>query len=102
MSKSALITGITGQDGSHLAELLLEKDYTVYGLVQRSATDPYQNLRHILDQVQILPGDLGDSASLLRAVKESAPDEVYNLAAQSFVGSSFNVPEMTGDITGVG
>lgn len=102
MSKSALITGITGQDGSHLAELLLEKGYTVYGLVQRSATDPYQNLRHILDQVRVLAGDLGDSASLLSAVKQSAPDEVYNLAAQSFVRSSFDVPEMTGDITGVG
>lgn len=102
MKKSALITGITGQDGSYLAELLLSKGYQVYGLVQRSATDPYQNIRHILDDVHILAGDLGDFASLLRALEKSAADEVYNLAAQSFVGSSFEVPEMTGDITGLG
>lgn len=102
MSKSALITGITGQDGSHLAELLLEKGYEVSGVVQRSATDPYQNIRHILDAVHLLAGDLGDSASLVAAVKKSQPDEVYNLAAQSFVRSSFDVPEMTGDVTGVG
>lgn len=102
MKKSALITGITGQDGSYLAELLLAKGYTVYGLVQRSATDPYDNIRHLLDQVQIIAGDLSDSSSLLRAVDQAAPNEVYNLAAQSFVKSSFDVPEMTGDVTGVG
>lgn len=98
----ALITGITGQDGSYLAELLLAKGYTVYGLVQRSATDPYDNIRHILDDIHILVGDLSDSSSLLRAVAASEPNEVYNLAAQSFVKSSFDVPEMTGDVTGVG
>lgn len=102
MSKSALITGIAGQDGSYLAELLLQKGYKVYGLLQRTATDPFDNIRHLLGEVEIIPGDLGDSASLLRAVKKSNPDEVYNLAAQSFVASSFDLPEMTGDVTGVG
>lgn len=102
MAKSALVTGITGQDGSYLAELLLEKGYTVHGLVQRSATDPFDNVRHILDKIEILVGDLSDSSSLLRAVDRSQPDEVYNLAAQSFVKSSWDVPEMTGDVTGVG
>jgi len=102
MAKSALITGVTGQDGSYLAELLLEKGYDVYGLVQRSATDPFDNIRHILDKIEVVVGDLGDSSSLLRAVDNSQPDEVYNLAAQSFVKSSWDVPEMTGDVTGVG
>jgi len=102
MANRALITGITGQDGSYLAELLLERGYNVYGIVQRSATDPYQNIRHVLDEVEILAGDLSDSASLIRAIDMSQPDEVYNLAAQSFVKSSFDVPEMTGDVTGVG
>ena len=102
MAKSALITGITGQDGSHLAELLLEKGYQVHGLVQRSATDPFTNLRHLLDDVNIIVGDLSDSSSLVRAMHEATPDEVYNLAAQSFVKSSFDIPEMTGDATGLG
>lgn len=102
MSKSALITGITGQDGSYLAELLLEKGYKVYGLVQRHATDPFDNIRHILGDIEIMAGDLADSSSLTRAVAAAQPDEVYNLAAQSFVKSSFDLPEMTGDITGVG
>ena len=102
MSKSALITGVTGQDGSYLAELLLEKGYKVYGVVQRSATDPYENIRHLLDQVELMPADLGDSSSLVRAMQKAQPDEVYNLAAQSFVKSSWDVPEMTGDVTGVG
>ena len=102
MAKSALITGITGQDGSHLAELLLAKGYQVHGVVQRSATDPFTNIRHILDDVNILVGDLSDSSSLVRAMHEANPDEVYNLAAQSFVKSSFDVPEMTGDATGLG
>ncbi len=102
MAKNALITGITGQDGSHLAELLLEKGYSVYGIVQRSATDPYDNIRHILSDVNVLVGDLSDSLSLVRAIEASQPDEVYNLAAQSFVKSSYEVPEMTGDVTGIG
>lgn len=102
MAKSALITGITGQDGSYLAELLLSKGYTVFGMVQRQATDPFENIRHLLDQVTIVTGDLSDTSSLLRAVDQSQPDEVYNLAAQSFVKSSFDLPDMTGDVTGVG
>lgn len=102
MSKQALITGITGQDGSYLAELLLQKGYKVYGLVQRQATDPFENIRHILGDVEILVGDLADSSSLVRAMEVSEASEVYNLAAQSFVKSSFDVPEMTGDVTGVG
>ncbi|MEX1997420.1 MAG: GDP-mannose 4,6-dehydratase [Candidatus Andersenbacteria bacterium] len=102
MAKHALITGITGQDGSYLAEFLLEKGYKVYGLVQRQATDPFDNIRHILNDVEIFAGDLGDSSSLLRAVDVSRPDEIYNLAAQSFVKSSFELPEMTGEVTGVG
>ncbi|MAF80404.1 GDP-mannose 4,6-dehydratase [bacterium] len=102
MAKSALITGVTGQDGSYLTELLLEKGYDVYGLVQRSATDPFDNIRHLLNKIEIVVGDLSDSSSLLRAVDKSQPDEVYNLAAQSFVKSSWDVPEMTGDVTGVG
>ncbi len=102
MSKSVLITGITGQDGSYLAELLLKKGYKVYGLVQRSATDQYENIRHLLDDVVVITGDMADSSSLMRAVQQSQPAEVYNLAAQSFVHSSWEIPELTGDITGVG
>ncbi|MDP3997587.1 MAG: GDP-mannose 4,6-dehydratase [Candidatus Andersenbacteria bacterium] len=102
MQKSALITGITGQDGSYLAELLLGKGYKVFGLVQRSATDPFDNIRHILDKIEIVVGDMSDSSSLLRAMQLAQPDEVYNLAAQSFVRSSWDLPIMTGDVTGVG
>lgn len=101
-SKSALITGINGQDGSYLTELLLAKGYTVYGLIQRFATDPFDTIRHLLDKIHLITGDLADSSSLLRAVQESQPDEVYNLAAQSFVKASWDLPELTGDITGVG
>ncbi len=102
MAKSALITGITGQDGSYLTELLLEKGYTVYGLVQRSANYQYENIEHLLKDIHIITGDLADFSSLVRAVKQSAPDEIYNLAAQSFVKASWDIPELTGDITGVG
>lgn len=102
MAKKALITGITGQDGSYLSELLLEKGYTVFGLVQRTATDQFQNIEHILDKVTLITGDLSDSGSLMRAVDQSQPDEVYNLAAQSFVKASWDIPELTGDVTGVG
>lgn len=102
MAKRALLTGITGQDGSYLAELLLKKGYQVFGLVQRQATDPFDNIRHLLDDVEVIAGDLSDSASLLRALTKAKPDEVYNLAAQSFVKGSFDLPEMTGDVTGVG
>ena len=100
--KSALITGITGQDGSYLAELLLEKGYRVFGLVPRYATDPFENIAHILDRIDILTGDLTDSASLLRAVQTAQPTEVYNLGAQTFVQASWDLPEQTGDVTGVG
>lgn len=102
MAKSALITGITGQDGSYLTELLLEKGYTVYGLVQRSANYQYENIEHLLKDIHVITGDLADFSSLARAVKQSAPDEIYNLAAQSFVKASWDIPELTGDITGVG
>ncbi len=102
MAKQALITGITGQDGSYLAELLLAKGYKVFGLLQRSATDQFENIRHILDDVTLITGDLADSSSLVRAVQQSEPDEVYNLAAQSFVHASWDLPLLTGDVTGVG
>ncbi len=102
MSKTALITGITGQDGSYLTELLLEKGYTVYGLVQRSANYQFENIEHVLKDIHIITGDLGDTSSLARAVKQSSPDEIYNLAAQSFVKASWDIPELTGDITAVG
>lgn len=102
MAKKALITGITGQDGSYLAELLLDKGYEVFGLVQRTATNQFQNIEHILDKVTLITGDLSDSGSLMRAVSQSDPDEVYNLAAQSFVKASWDIPELTGDVTGVG
>lgn len=102
MAKNALITGITGQDGSYLAELLLEKGYVVFGLVQRTATNQFQNIEHLLDKVTLLTGDLADSGSIMQAIKSSQPDEVYNLGAQSFVKASWDIPELTGDVTGVG
>jgi GDPmannose 4,6-dehydratase len=102
MSKHALITGITGQDGSYLAELLLDKGYRVFGLVPRYATNPYENIAHLLDRVEILTGDLADVSSLQRAVVAARPDEVYNLGAQTFVQASWELPELTGDITGLG
>lgn len=102
MAKKALITGVTGQDGSYLCELLLEKGYNVYGLVQRSATDPFENISHLLDEIEIVTADLADSSSLVRAMEKIQPDEVYNLGAQSFVQASWDMPELTGDITGLG
>jgi GDPmannose 4,6-dehydratase len=102
MAKNALITGITGQDGSYLAELLLDKGYHVFGLVPRYATNPFENIEHLLGRVEILTGDLSDASSLQRAVAQAQPDEVYNLGAQSFVQASWELPELTGDITGVG
>lgn len=100
--KVALITGINGMDGSILAELLLSKDYEVYGLERRSSTKSRVNLKGIEDKVTFLTGDLSDQNSILRAIKKSDPHEVYNLAAMSFVGESWNTPEQTGDITGLG
>ncbi|SEO63975.1 GDP-mannose 4,6-dehydratase [Paenibacillus sp. OV219] len=99
MQKRALITGVTGQDGSYLAELLLEKGYEVYGLRRRTSTPNYENVIHIKDKIKWISGDLTDLASLIEAVKTSDPDEVYNLAAQSFVAASWPQPLLTGQIT---
>ncbi len=104
--KRALITGITGQDGAYLAQLLLAKGYTVFGLVRRSSTAEGAALRlrwlGIAEQVTLLDGDLTDLGSLLRVVAEAAPDEIYNLAAQSFVKTSFHQPHLTGEVTALG
>jgi GDPmannose 4,6-dehydratase len=100
--KTALITGITGQDGSYLAELLLGKGYKVYGLVSQRAVPTTKNILHILDDIQIITGDLTDQASIDNAIKTTAPDEIYNLAAQSFVQSSWELPEYTSNVNGLG
>lgn len=102
MAKRALITGITGQDGSYLAELLIGKGYEVYGLVRRLSTPNTENIRHILDKVELISGDLLDQKSLDDAVAEAQPDEVYNLAAQSFVKTSWNQAVLTGEYTALG
>ncbi len=100
--KRALITGITGQDGSYLAELLLKKGYKVYGLVRRLSTPNIENIKHIVDDIELLSGDLLDQTSLTEAVNASKPDEVYNLAAQSFVKASFDQAVLTGEFTALG
>jgi GDPmannose 4,6-dehydratase len=100
--KVALITGITGQDGSYLAELLLEKGYEVHGIMRRNSTFTTGRIEHIFDQVELHYGDLADSSSLQHIVTKVQPDEVYNLAAQSHVKVSFDVPEYTADVTGTG
>ncbi|WP_461207118.1 GDP-mannose 4,6-dehydratase [Clostridium sp. DL1XJH146] len=100
--KRALITGITGQDGSYLAELLLEKNYEVYGLIRRKSTADYGNVEHIKDNIQFIYGDMTDLTSLINAIKISKPDEVFNLAAQSFVGTSWEQPLATADIDAIG
>src|SRR2546426_9793834 len=102
MAKRAFITGITGQCGSFLAELLLRKGYEVTGLVRRLSTPSFGNIRPIADRLHLVDGDLMDQSSLNAAVKEAEPDEVYNLAAQSFVSTSFVQPVLTGEITGLG
>jgi GDPmannose 4,6-dehydratase len=102
MYKTALITGINGMDGSHLADFLLNKGYKVYGLERRSSGENRTNIKHIENKIHFIKGDLTDQNSLIRALKESNPDEVYNLAAQSFVGESWNTPEQTSDVTGLG
>lgn len=99
---TALITGITGQDGSYLAELLLEKGYEVVGMVRRSSTATYERIEHIQDDIRIVPGDLHDQSSLVSVLEEYKPTEVYNLAAQSFVPTSWNQPLLTGEVTGLG
>ncbi len=102
MAKSALVSGATGQDGSYLMELLLAKGYEVYGLVRRLSVPNIGNIAHLVDRITLLDGDLIDQSSLNAAVRQSAPDEVYNLAAQSFVATSFVQPVLTGEITGLG
>lgn len=102
MSKVALITGITGQDGSYLAELLLEKGYEVHGIVRRHSTPCTDRINHILDKITLHYGDLADSSNLAMLIDKIKPCEVYNLAAQSHVAVSFEVPEYTADVTGVG
>ena len=99
---TAIITGITGQDGSYLAELLLKKGYRVIGVARRSSTVNYERIQHIVDDITIVQGDLQDQGSLLSLIEEHAPTEVYNLAAQSFVPTSWNQPALTGDVTAIG
>jgi GDPmannose 4,6-dehydratase len=101
-TRTALVTGITGQDGSYLAEFLLSKGYRVYGIVRRLSSPNLTNIEHLRDSVEILDGDLMDQSSLNEAVRKSSPDEVYNLGAQSFVGASFGQPALTGEVTGLG
>jgi len=98
----ALITGITGQDGSYLAELLLSKGYKVVGVARRSSTVTNERISHLLDDITVVQGDLHDQGSLLALMEEYEPAEVYNLAAQSFVPTSWNQPALTGDITAIG
>jgi GDPmannose 4,6-dehydratase len=100
--KRALITGITGQDGSYLAELLLQKGYEVYGLIRRTSIINDDRIRHIIDDVHLIDGDLLDQLSLIKAVRTARPDEVYNLAAMSFVPTSFVQPVLTGEYTALG
>lgn len=102
MTKRALITGITGQDGSYLAEFLLSKGYEVYGMVRRTSTVRYERIQNIQHHLNLIQGDMGDLSSLITAISTVEPDEVYNLAAQSFVPTSWNQPVFTGDITGLG
>jgi GDPmannose 4,6-dehydratase len=100
--KRALITGITGQDGSYLAELLLEKDYEVHGMVRRASTENFERIQHLTDRIALVQADLLDTSSLVEALEESRPDEVYNLGAQSFVPTSWRQPVLTAEFTGVG
>jgi GDPmannose 4,6-dehydratase len=102
MTTRALITGITGQDGSYLAELLLSKGYEVIGMVRRSSTVNFERIAHLQDQITFVPGDLLDEVSMIQILQEHRPQEVYNLAAQSFVQTSFGQPVLTGEITGLG
>lgn len=98
----ALITGITGQDGSYLAELLLEKGYKVYGLMRRSSTETLERIEHIKGRIELVQGDLLDEISMMHALENIQPDEIYNLAAQSFVHTSWNQPVLTGEFTALG
>jgi len=102
MPRKALITGITGQDGSYLAEFLLEKKYRVYGLIRRSSTTNFERIAHLQDDVELIPGDLLDPSSLITAIQKTEPDEIYNLGAQSFVPTSWSQPVLTGEFTALG
>ena len=102
MAQRALITGITGQDGSYLAELLLDEGYEVIGVVRRSSTVSMERISHIQDRLTLVPGDLADEISLINVLRECRPQEVYNLAAQSFVQASWSQPVLTGDTTALG
>jgi len=99
---TAIITGITGQDGSYLAEFLLEKGYKVVGIVRRSSTTPYERISHLVDRVELVSADLLDQTSLTDVVSDYQPEEIYNLAAQSFVQTSWNQPVLTGEFTALG
>src|ERR1700710_2728308 len=102
MPKSALVTGVTGQDGSYLAELLLERGYEVHGMVRRASTEKFDRIEHLRDRITLHQGDLLDQRSLGDALRASKPDEVYNLAAMSFVAVSWVQPTLTAEFTGVG
>lgn len=102
MARRALITGITGQDGSYLAEFLLEKDYEVIGMVRRSSTVNFERIGHLQDRITFVPGDLLDEASMIEVLRTHRPHEVFNLAAQSFVQTSFQQPVLTGETTALG
>ena len=102
MAKRALITGITGQDGSHLADFLLEQEYDVFGMTRRSSTNSFDRIAHIIDKVTLLSGDLLDEHSLASTIRTAQPDEIYNLAAQSFVPTSWSQPVLTAEFTAVG
>jgi GDPmannose 4,6-dehydratase len=102
MKRRAFITGVTGQDGSYLAEFLLGKGYDIYGLVRRASTANTSRIEHLLGSIELIQGDMADQGSLIHAIKKCEPDEVYNLAAQSFVGSSWSQPLYTGDVTALG
>ncbi len=102
MKKRALITGITGQDGSYLAEFLLGQGYEVIGMIRRSSTVNFERIKHIQDRITLAPGDLMDEVSLIGLLREHRPNEVYNLAAQSFVQTSWNQPVLTGEFTALG
>ena len=102
MPRVALITGVTGQDGSYLAEFLLAKDYKVYGLIRRSSTENFDRIKHIQDRIELVPGDLLDQSSLTNTIRAIGPVEVYNLAGQSFVPTSWSQPILTGEFTALG
>ncbi len=102
MGKTALVTGITGQDGSYLAELLLQKGYRVVGMTRRTSTEVHERIEHIVDDLEIVSGDLLDQSSITSIVNDVAPDEIYNLAAQSFVPASWKQPVLTGEFTALG